>query len=340
MNGARWAAAGAARLACLSLALPFVLAWSLPSIAHAQAPSIDRATLIRLSSSVLRVEAVRAHGGFSLGSAVAVAPDQVVTNCHVTREATEVRVLRGGRRWTAQGQRADTARDLCLLRVPGLNAVPVRLGPTSELAVGQPVDALGYTGGLGLQASSGELVALHRHAGSRVVQSSNAFNSGASGGGLFDDRQRLVGVLTFRLRGGSAHYFSAPAQWLQALIDEPAEWQSVAPLTDQPLPYWELPVAQQPLFLQAALLERTGRWSQLSALADDWLHRDPQDAEPWYLLAIAAIALDQRAQARQALRCALVIEPAMKPARDRLATLLPEPDEASRPPEPDSCVRP
>ena len=43
-------------------------------------------------------EAPRALGGLALGSGVAVAPGQVVTNCHVTRDATEIRVVSRGAR--------------------------------------------------------------------------------------------------------------------------------------------------------------------------------------------------------------------------------------------------
>ena len=62
---------------------------------HARRRQADYVAL----ASVLRVEAPRQRGGFALGSAVAVAPDQVVTNCHVTREATAVNILRGGLRY-------------------------------------------------------------------------------------------------------------------------------------------------------------------------------------------------------------------------------------------------
>jgi S1-C subfamily serine protease len=42
-----------------------------------------------------------------------------------------------------------------------------------------------------------------------VIQTSTAFTSGASGGGLFDEDGRLVGILTYRLRGASGYYFSS-----------------------------------------------------------------------------------------------------------------------------------
>jgi len=213
--------------------------------AHAE---LDRESLVRIGASVLKVEAERPQGGFSLGSAVVVAPERAVTNCHVTRESSRVRLTRGELRLNVTAISADPAHDLCLLHVPGLKAGPVAMGSTAGLELRQPVTALGYTGGMGLQNSSGSVVALHRLDGAQVVQSSNWFTSGASGGGLFDDSMQLVGVLTFRLRGGRAHYFSAPVEWIAPLLAAPGS--PVAPLPAEALAYWQLPAVEQPEFLR------------------------------------------------------------------------------------------
>lgn len=236
--------------------VPFLL---LPSLAlfvagapaHAAPPGAE---LIDRSAGVLRIEAPRAQGGFALGSAVAVAPDKVVTNCHVTRDARAVAVVRGSVRWEAVSQSADVARDLCLLHVPGLAATPVTLGRAAALHAGEPVTALGFTGGFGMQRSEGEVIALHRHDGGHVIQSSNWFTSGASGGGLFDAQGRLVGILSFRLRGGNAHYFAAPVEWVAQMLaeSERGNFRRIRPLSTAQRPYWQQSPAAQPAFLRAA----------------------------------------------------------------------------------------
>lgn len=301
-----------------------------------QASVPDPARFVALAGSVLRVEVPRERGGFALGSAVAVAPEQVVTNCHVTRDAREIHVVRGGVRWAVTAQAADVGRDLCLLEVPGLQAPPVPLGFTGSLAIGQKVAALGYTGGTGIQNSPGHVIELHRFDGGHVIQSSNWFSSGASGGGLFDAGGALVGILTFRLRGGEAHYFAAPVEWVRQLLDEQRDGRfgRVMPLDTRRLPYWKAPNTAQPRFLRAQVLQRDQRWGELALLAHDWLRSDADDAEPWHLLGTALERLERPAEARTALECSLQLAPAHAGVRAQLQSLR---ERTDTPDTPASC---
>ena len=291
----------------------------LPAAADA---ALERAELIGLAASVLRIEAPRDSGGYSIGSGVAVANDQVITNCHVTRDARAIHVLRGGVRWPASAQVANAERDLCLLTVPGLVAPVARMGNAGSLAIGQMLSALGYTGGLGIQSSDGEVVELHRHDGAHVIQSSNWFSFGASGGGLFDERGHLVGILTFRLRGGEAHYYAAPVEWVQQLIDSARSMAAPSNLRAlSALPFWQVPADTQPRFLRAALMRRESRWSELATLAREWLLSGGDDAEPWHLLGLALARLDRPADALAALECSLHLSPSHAAVRSSLDAL-------------------
>lgn len=295
--------------------LALCLSAGLAGPGHAE---MDRASFIGLGASVLKIEVLRAQGGYSLGSGVVVRPDKVVTNCHVTRDAAQIHVLRGGARWRVAAQAIDMERDLCVLHAPGIQASVVKFGSGAALKVGQPVTALGYTGGLGIQNSPGDVVALHRHDAGHVIQSSNWFSSGASGGGLFDEDLRLVGILTYRLRGGAAHYFAAPVDWLQPMLDDGSRYESVKPVAPSLLPYWQKPVALQPNFLRAALLERDSNWTELEALASHWAAADATDAEPWYLRGLALAQLGRLPDARQALERSVHIEHGFSEAWFRL----------------------
>ncbi|HWH82956.1 MAG TPA: trypsin-like peptidase domain-containing protein [Burkholderiaceae bacterium] len=306
--------------------------------AHA---ALDPAAWIRLAASVLKVEVIRMQGGYSLGSGVVVEGGRVVTNCHVTRDAQQIAVLQRGLRLPAQTQQVDAFHDLCVLHVRGLDAaLAVPLAPATQLTIGQPLTAIGHTAGA-LQRSDGEVLALHRMDGARVIQSSNYFNSGASGGGLFDADAHLVGVLSFRLRGGAAHYFAVPSEWLATQLRDASRGEPIGPLGAGALAFWERPLDTQPLFLRAAVLERDGDWNALQPLATDWLRRADGDPEPWYLLGVALDRQGRGAEARHAFECSLATPPGDPRARAELKRVAsPDPDtspDADAPPDAAAC---
>ena len=292
-----------------------MLGWALAGPASA---ALDPGTLIKLSTSVLKVEVIRAQGGYSLGSGVVVGADSVVTNCHVTRDARLIAVLQGGLRLPAQSQRVDAYHDLCLLRVRGVESS--RAVEFAHATIGQAVTAVGHTAGA-LQSSVGEVLALHRLDGGQVIQTTNYFNSGASGGGLFDAQSRLVGILSFRLRGAAGRYFAMPPDWLADQLRGAQGDQAIAPHAAGELAFWEQPVEAQPYFLRAAALENDGDWRALQPLAAEWARHDANDPEPWYLLGLALERQDLPGEARHALECSLAIAPDFATARAELERL-------------------
>ena len=287
---------------------------------------LDTDTLIKLATSVLRVESIRTQGGYSLGSGVVIGADRVATNCHVTRDALQIAVLQGGLRLPAQRQQVDAYHDLCLLHVRGVDGNrAVAFGAPGQLAVGQPVTAVGHTAGA-LQSSLGVVLALHRMDSGSVIQTSNYFNSGASGGGLFDAEAKLVGILTFRLRGGTAHYFAMPAEWLARALPDIESARRIGPLGRDELAFWEQPTEAQPLFLRAASLENEGNWRALQPLATEWARRDASDPEPWYLLGLALARQGLPGDACLALECSLAIAPDYADARQERQRVCRQPE--------------
>lgn len=238
------------------------------------AAEVDRETAIRLSASMVKIEVITERG-YELGSGVIVGPDEVATNCHVTRRAAAIHVLQRGLRRSVERQAADIERDICLLRIAGLDGNPAQLSDAPDLQRGDALLAIGYTGGLGLSYSEGVLVSRHRLDHSTVLRSSTFFNSGASGGGLFDAKGRLVGILTFRLRGADQHYFSVPVAWI-ADLRRINRWTEVAPISGQT--FWERTDDGKAPFLRAAELSRAAQWPALVALAHRWIDADPLDA--------------------------------------------------------------
>lgn len=275
--------------------------------AHSAA-ELDRAALMSLSVSLVKVEAADAEGRAWIGTGVIVGPERVVTSCHVTRRGESVYIQYHAARQLASAQSADTEHDLCLLVVPGLVALPARLGAAGALAVGQPVWALGYEGGFALQARAGVVRALHAYDGGYVVESTTAFTSGASGGALFDATGRLVAILTYRLRGDRRSYFSVPVEWFAPRLSSEHAYAAIGPL-DGALAFWQRPQEGLPFFLRAHQLETGRDWTGLRSLADDWCKAESSNAEAWLFRGKSLAETQDVAAARSAFRHAVALDP-------------------------------
>jgi serine protease Do len=276
--------------------------------AVAAAQGLQPAMLVAASASVVRVEADRAQGGLSIGSGVTVAPSVVVTNCHVTRDASTIRISGAGSVSAVTGQYADGVHDLCFLLVPGWTGRPVLLGAREPLQLGQAVAAIGFTGGTSKTFRLGRVQALHALEGGRVIESDTAFTSGASGGGLFDASGTLVGLLTFRLRGASGSYYSLPVRWIRERLPADDQWSDIHPLPEA-MPFWQRDAATLPYFMRAAPLHAEGRWVELVELTERWSAADPRDAEPLRVRGEALRKLDRPGAAIGAYRAAVALGP-------------------------------
>lgn len=247
--------------------------------ASGAAEVLQPSAFVAVAAGVVRVEATRQQGGLSIGSGVTVAPSIVVTNCHVVRDAAIINISGGGAAWAVTGQWADGLHDVCFLHAPAWSGRPAALGERGSLRPGQPVAAIGFTGGVGRTMRFGRVQALHALDGGRVIESDTAFTSGASGGGLFDATGALVGLLTFRLRGRGGSYYSLPVAWIRDRLPQQGDWAEVGPLAAA-LPFWQRDLETLPYFMRAAPLYSEGRWSELVELTQRWSAAEPRDAEP------------------------------------------------------------
>jgi len=201
----------------MKLPLKVAVLASVALVAHA-APLSPEQLFEKLSKSVFVVQTFdKDKKGLALGSAVAIGPGVVITNCHVLRKAQSVTVSRGNVKYSAIAQHFDPERDLCSLKVKDLEAPAVPLGNSAQLHVGQKVYAIGAPLGLELTLTEGLVSSLRGTEGApRLVQTSAAISPGSSGGGLFDTEGRLVGVTTFQFKGQQLN-FALPADWIREL---------------------------------------------------------------------------------------------------------------------------
>jgi serine protease Do len=166
----------------------------------------------------------------SLGSGVIVDPSGIiVTNHHVVRDATDIRVVLPDRReFDATALLADERTDLAVLKInPGKLRLPaLRLGNSDDLAVGDLVLAVGNPFGVGQTVTSGIVSALARtEVGVSdyqfFIQTDAAINPGNSGGALVSMKGELVGINTaiFSRTGGSIGIgFAIPSNMVGVVV--------------------------------------------------------------------------------------------------------------------------
>ncbi len=254
-------------------------------------------------TTIFKVQAYHPHGKVTRGSAVLLGEERLVTNCHVTAASHDLGVVHNGRVWRAEIEAQDMVRDLCVLRAPGITGTVANT--SKSLTAGQKVFAAGFFGGKQLAVTEGRVVALHDYDGAQVIQVSSPFDTGASGGGLFDEHGRLIGILTFKARIGGAFHFALPAQWVNHLDRPGSEHHAVA----KPA-FWREAPENQPFFLRAVTLEANQKWDALAALGEHWTKDNPLNPHAWTTLETALRNLkrmDEAASARgKALRLGFV----------------------------------
>jgi S1-C subfamily serine protease len=150
------------------------------------------------------------------GSGVLLPSGQIATNFHVVKGGASFQVAQGERVIPATLFAEDKDKDICLIEAKGFKGKPVQLGTANSLKVGVPVYAVGAPRGLELSLSNG-IVSQLRGGSPPLIQTTAAISPGSSGGGLFDEEGRLVGLTTLYLKDGQSLNFATPVDWISEL---------------------------------------------------------------------------------------------------------------------------
>ncbi|MEW6245233.1 MAG: trypsin-like peptidase domain-containing protein [Nitrospirota bacterium] len=232
----------------------------------------------------------------SLGSGVVIARGEVATNCHVIEHAATLSVTHRNRDYPATLKDADYERDVCSLTVTGFDAPVVERGETQSLKIGQKVFAIGAPYGLELTLSEGLISGLRDVPDGRVLQISAPISPGSSGGGLFGERGRLIGLPTFSLSGGQQVNFAVPVEWVTALSQRSTTTKPAA----QRVVGW---------LMTTLVLERKKDWPGLLEHAQAWAQAQPQETMAWTYLGVACDQTKEFTKAIEAFQQALRIKP-------------------------------
>ena len=189
-----------------------------------------------MDGATREVVRVPAH---SLGSGFIIHEDgYVVTNHHVVDRARQIAVeLADGRKLEADLISSDAEADIAVLKIASDKPlVPLALGDSADLMIGEPVIAVGNPMGFSHSVSTGIVSAMHRDLKGEegrvmladLVQTDAAINPGNSGGPLLNAYGQVIGINT-AIRGDAQNIgFAIQVNRLRDLIPSLLDPQQAA----------------------------------------------------------------------------------------------------------------
>lgn len=167
------------------------------------------------------------------GSGFIISSDgYIITNKHVVADdkASYTVLLSNGKKQTAQVVYKDTANDIAIIKISGINYPSVKFGNSKSLQLGQTVIAIGNAlGEYNNSVSMGIISGLDRTIqatspdGSTetltgVIQTDAAINPGNSGGPLLDLGGNVMGINVATVQGSNNVSFSIPEDIFRNII--------------------------------------------------------------------------------------------------------------------------
>lgn len=278
----------------------------------------DRVKMLNSLFSVVMIRGYNPDGSLAYGSGVVVAPNSVVTNCHIFRKTEKPWISRGEDTYTIVSVQADRYHDMCLLKSEGLPFSPAKIGSASTMKKGQEVAAIGHSSGVPSPLTAvGTLKSIYPYANSNIIRASARFAMGASGSGLFDGDGNLIGINTFKSPGKVAYFYALPIEWLAEVEKLPVETKF--PIDAKA--FWEEEDLNKPYFMQMTLPEINQDWAKLNEVAQRWIKAEPNSTEAWYELGWSHENLANKVEAEKAYQQSLKLSASNTDALFRLGVL-------------------
>ena len=164
------------------------------------------------------------------GSGVIMTEDgYIATNTHVIKGASKVEVtLHNGESYPARIIGSDPSNDIAVIKIDAKGLTTATVGDSSTVDVGDLAVAIGNPlGQLGGTATTGIISALDRTLDVEgttltLMQTDAAINGGNSGGGLFNNKGELIGIVESKASavGVEGLAFALPINNVSPIIDD------------------------------------------------------------------------------------------------------------------------
>jgi S1-C subfamily serine protease len=228
-------------------------------------------TLQRNLKAVAEIEAFDDHKLVARGSGFFInSTGLLATNAHLIKGAADViaKLPSGAFYQLRTFTWVDDAADIAILQFDG-NETPsiTGIGNSDELQTGEKVYAIGNPRGLLSTVSEGNVSNAHRPIDGRVfIQFTSPISPGSSGGGLFNEGGRAVGITAAAQKGEDNQNlnFAVPINDLKVVIEgpgnppgSPAHWVAQGSLADnrrqwdQAIGYYSRAIQLNPAYADA-----------------------------------------------------------------------------------------
>jgi S1-C subfamily serine protease len=142
----------------------------------------------------------------------------VITNAHVVGESKNAAINYNNSIFTGEVKYRDKELDLALIFLPTIAIYPADIVGSYMAKPGDTVYAIGSPFGLDGSISDGIVSSVRLINGTHLIQTTAPISHGNSGGGLFNSKGKLIGITSFKLKGGENVNFAVDAAYAKTLI--------------------------------------------------------------------------------------------------------------------------
>jgi S1-C subfamily serine protease len=163
---------------------------------------------------------------FSVGSAIAISPNTLLTSCDIIDNANNVFIVKDKKVRKIKLMNGEITTDSCILKIDEADLVPVKQSrPFNSLNIGEHVFSISSSTEPHNNINESKITGLKTIKGKKLIQTTTKISSDSSGGGLFDFQGNLIGITAVKTTKSDGvkisisdeEYVGLPEQYAKAI---------------------------------------------------------------------------------------------------------------------------